>query len=348
MSISSYLLLAVMLSGVLLTAGAARGDEKNHAITGVVCDAAGKPVAGAEVSLIRPESGGRLDQRGRFEVYHTAPQTQCDGEGRFTFEPTEGTFSLLAQGPAGYAVVTSEAFRRDARITLHAWGRVEGTFHQAGKAMAKARFDLRGSWSAMPRGAPFILFNAHTLADEQGRFVFDQVAEGALYLTYFAPTMFIVNDVHHGETVTWRIADVKPDQTLTLALGNTGRPVVGRIAPPSPGHVPADFDMSHVAGLFSVEPDYSLAEWPETCDEMSMEQQAAWLKSTEGADWQRRWREASNGPWSAGFCVHPDGTFRVEGVPPGRYRVRSGRSGSRPRAPRRSGRCRRWGSCRCS
>jgi len=325
MNIRTYLWLAMLLCSVLLTADPARGEEKSQPIAGTVCDAAGEPVAGAEVSLIQPSRGGRLDDRGRFQVMETSPQTQSDDQGRFTFEPVEGTFSLLAQGPAGYAVVTSEAFGHDARVTLRPWGRIEGTFRQAGKAMARARLNVDGSWPDTSQGNPYVRFTARATTDDQGRFVFDQVAAGASFITYrpgLEMTRFVLNGCHYIESTDWSVPSVEPGQVLTLALGDVGRPVVGRIAPPPAANAPADFDMSLVTGTLMTASDQPPVEWPEACEEMSVEQRTAWYKSPEGVAWLRRARATSNRPWAARFFTEADGTFRIEDVPPGRYEVR--------------------------
>ncbi len=94
-------------------------------------------------------------------------------------------------------------------------------------------------------------------------------------------------------------------------LGGTGRPVVGRVT--RADGLPS-FDLSHVNGqLRVVQPE---PEFPEGFDEWDAARQRSWWFAFYQTEEGRAYNERAN---KSVVKVEPDGSFRLDDVPEGRY-----------------------------
>ena len=111
-----------------------------------------------------------------------------------------------------------------------------------------------------------------------------------------------------------RIVNVKPEVTTWVDLGGTGRPVVGRFMPPTGAKPGAVFRSSPDQSLERIhpEPPYPMI--------LKGEERQAWL-----ADWLKTEEGEAYSSQECEFDtnVRPDGTFRVEDVPAGKYRLQA-------------------------
>jgi len=148
-------------------------------------------------------------------------------------------------------------------------------------------------------------------ADSDGRFVFDGVPVGWVKIGRLAQM---------GEatwSVTNRVAiEIEREQTTSVAIGGTGRPVIGRFVTPKDYKEPIDFGHGlRALSTFRPEPPH-----PENYDRMTKREQTAWRsewgKTPEGRafyrDHQIRERMFT-------FTAKKGGTFRIEDVPAGKY-----------------------------
>ena len=147
-----------------------------------------------------------------------------------------------------------------------------------------------------------------TQTDESGRFVLDRVAPGRLTLD-----RRVENQDRQGWTPSNMVnLDVKPGETVRVQIGGTGRPVVGRLA------IPEGVKLSHF-GLSDGALKPEMGEPPTPVDFLVFD-------SGQRADW---WAAFSRTPEGRAYvedrdryyavALRPDGTFRAEDVPAGRY-----------------------------
>ena len=112
---------------------------------------------------------------------------------------------------------------------------------------------------------------------------------------------------------------VEAGKTAEVMLGGKGRPVIGRVEPPLGWTNPIDFNDRSVAHIESNRPftpyPFSLFRGKTMADGR------AW------SEWQQRWHQSPEGHdyvsrrVSIAVLLAPDGSFRIDDVPPGEYRL---------------------------
>ena len=280
------------------------GEPKE--IRGVVSLPDGTPAAGAQVALCTVEEGAILG-RGSFLPWGTKFLTQADAQGRFTFPWGRAPHTVVAVSAAGLG----RARVRDGQepsITLQPFGRIDGRVSRDGEPVAGqvVQFAL-----AMPNGnyrtlhSDVMAFQSRT--DTDGKFTMEFIPPGDsnLYLSYGVNVPFTDRTP----------ISVPPGGTLEVVMGERdpeGRDLVGRLQMTEPGLVT---DWKLQARGSSVYRDLPVVEPP---SQLSREEKALWevdWNETEQA--RERERLAVSHPLSLG----PDGSFRVQGVRPGRYQL---------------------------
>jgi peroxiredoxin len=222
---------------------------------------------------------------------NTYVHVKMDSDGRFMLAPFEQSYSVVVAHQRGFAILKSAPVRgtRDApaEITLQPWGRVEGTLRIGNRPGVRQRVNL--TWSE-PAGSPvhFVQQSLDTTTDDEGRFVFERVLSG-----------------------TWRVEanrsqlipafSVDPGQVTRLVLGGTGRPVVGRLS------LPDEMEAIPVKRV-------NAGFW-------SRAERSGRPEGRTDEERKQRDEEAGNNRRWFGFTPQPDGTFRMEDVPPGNYEI---------------------------
>ncbi len=276
-----------------------RTSRNAIALSGVVRDSAGRPVAGADVLLGDGEHGFSLSN-GRLGK-HDAPTpywVQTDRDGRYAFPPRVGEVWLAAVHDAGFAKRSPGELTTSTDMTLAPWGRIEGVAKtgrepSAGKGVAAYLQDRR-----FPGG---IEYGSPT--DRDGRFVFERVAPGrwSLYIPVRQEDRAVLANLTH--------VDVGAGRTVRVQLGGTGRPVIGRLA------LPPGVAMNHLAARFTrlqiAPPPLKL---PPGSNPLTDPQWDAWwdafLRTPECEDY-------FFGEHQYAVDFRPDGAFRIEDVPAG-------------------------------
>jgi beta-lactamase regulating signal transducer with metallopeptidase domain/protocatechuate 3,4-dioxygenase beta subunit/thiol-disulfide isomerase/thioredoxin len=282
--------------------------KRGEAVTGLVRDPDGQPVAGAMVELTYSEDSADLGNLNEFVPPGAEFSTTTDGEGRYRFRPRERPLGVIVRHERGYGFIPPSAMGRSTDLKLQPWGRIEGVYREGDRAVAGARvnvwldFTTSESTASMRTG-----YEART--DAEGRFVIDRVVSG--FAAGYTPTVGPVS------------FEVRPGETAQVTMGGSGRTVVGRLVVPGGTVLPFPMDRGGMATMVFDQPD---PPRPEGFAAMSPAQRAAyypaWYRTPEGRAWKLR---AQGNP----IQVAPDGTFRAVDVKPGSYRLRITRT-SRP------------------
>src|SRR5205085_5254965 len=102
--------------------------------------------------------------------------TVCDGEGRFRLPPKHEPESVLIAHAEGFEAVPFHQMSSNTIISLQPWGRIEGTLHLAGKALARENIRINGLRDSAGSPRISIVFDDQTAVES--RFVFQTVTPG--------------------------------------------------------------------------------------------------------------------------------------------------------------------------
>ncbi len=278
--------------------------QPSEPITGTVLDAAGQPVAQAEVMLATPTEEVRLDDQNAPSGNH---ESRTDAAGRFTFPDPGEPFAVLAEADAGFALADFPAGRHDAgTLRLQAWASVRGQFRDGGKPVPGARIVLAPvRLDSLDR--PRIDGTLQALTRAAGRFEFPRVPPGPVSVRAMGPA---TGDPRCGSAASVPL-QLQPGQQAELDLG-AGATVKGKVTLTS--KVPAGLDCTD-SRTFLVSRTPGLVPPPAIASagfDVRKGWQSAWRKTPEGRAYFSTLRH-----WSVELA--PDGAFRISGVPPGEY-----------------------------
>ncbi|HUW85181.1 MAG TPA: carboxypeptidase regulatory-like domain-containing protein [Phycisphaerae bacterium] len=286
----------------------------------------GTPAAGAEVALVIPPTmlfvtNGAVSQGAQVTV-------ATDAEGRFSFLPQTGPYAVVVVHEGGVAQLSGEQLAESPEITLEPWGRVEGTLRIGGRAGADEKIVLYlRRMGPIDSGEPRIEFHNRTTADAEGRFVMERVKPGEARV---ARSITVLDD---GQSVRSTYAhqvgvDVVPGQTATVALGGTGRPVIGRGVAPQGynGAVEWAYSRGDITSKMQMPSDVPGPKTPDDWDQMDPQQQRQWYQkwqqSPEGKAYEDATEQARRQRRRYSFTLGRDGSFRAEDIAAGTYILR--------------------------
>jgi RNA polymerase sigma factor (sigma-70 family) len=275
-------------------------------LSGIVRSPDGKPLAGAEVALSNSDNDVRIDN-GRLSSDRTvgeATHMKTGPDGRYTFRPQGKPVSIVVVHDSGFAVRTPEQLAATADVTVPRWGRIEGVVKIGSRNAPRQKVS---AWMTNQLFSGRVDYD--TTSDEKGRFVFERVTPGGISFYRNVETQD-----HRGWTASNPVfVEVSPGQTLDVQVGGAGRPVVGRML------IPQGFSLGDlVADEGNLSTPRSQPRLPDDYPDFSEEQQRDWYdrfyKTPEGKAYLQ-------GESQYAVDLHPDGSFRIEDVPAGNYRL---------------------------
>ncbi|HZM01831.1 MAG TPA: carboxypeptidase regulatory-like domain-containing protein, partial [Candidatus Saccharimonadales bacterium] len=261
-----------------------RKQKLEEAIQGIVLLPDGNAGAGVSVTLCPTEHGVDLHE-GKFTKMNAAITTETDLNGHFFFAAGSSARAVVAVHQEGIGSVPITASNRSVSIRLQPWGRIEGTLRFKSRPNADQQIAL---WEPPLGGRPTTLNLAYTTkTDEQGKFTFDQAPPGHfdLYLVKGSGPQIPV--------------EVRAGETAVVQMGGSGGNISGRLVAPH---------------------SVSLGNWNKQLLFADLQTKLPgkirqYYQSEEGRNLLRAVSTYS-------LDVHPDGTFKVEEVPPGDYVLR--------------------------
>jgi RNA polymerase sigma factor (sigma-70 family) len=291
----------------------------------------GKPLAGALVRVATPQAYVRLYQTTNSvpptnntaavsnitsgasnriaQAPRQAPSTNTAADGSFVIAlpelPKEGLAAVVVHSDAGYALVTAEELLANPDVTVQSWARIEGVL-RVGKSLAGNETVSIGIWGSTELyDWNLVQHGASTKTDANGQFVFPRVAPIDVWLT--RTVMVRTND---GRQSGHRYLKVLPGDQLVVQLGGVGRALTGRVLWDSTNTLVSYGSMwaSPARGIRHPR------DWKDMPREEQRKYERAWRDSPEGELFKDSVRNYE-------FPVQADGTFRVDDVLPGSYRL---------------------------
>ena len=278
-------------------------------VSGIVRLADGEPVAEATVILVTPKEEATV-HNGHVDPAKThADRRRTAADGRFWFARPDEPFLIAVLSDRGFAVRTPEEMAAGPNVRLQPWGRIEGTLRVGSQPRADEEVTSRVTFARSDEA--YLIFRYDVKTDDQSRFVMDRVLPGGLTLSRrVASPEGMLPDSHLA------YLEIRPGETISMTLGSTGRPLVGRLVlPPDTGPL-AGFANGSCMLIRNLPPPYP--------------------KEILGGDlvrfhtWWGRFRqtEAGRAYWRKSrvyaALVDADGNFRIENVEPGSYELRFG------------------------
>jgi uncharacterized GH25 family protein len=300
--------------------------KKGVNIAATLLTPTGAPAAGARIVLGVAKSQISI-QNGNIDDGSTyAARVDADADGKFHFPPQDTAFQLIITHPSGYASIQSGPDWTPATIKLHPWTRVEGTFRAGKQTVANVPLTIQqGALDSYGDDVPHIYATHYTTTGPDGRFVFERVVPGEGRIG--RRIILMVTD-GATEVTSSKMMPIQciGGQTVKLDLGHDGRPIVGQLAPPK------DFKEKVLwnFALISVEAEQAplnAPPVPAAAQNDPKKYQAWWNEwqlTKEGQVWRaindanERIRKTS--PYISA-SVDRDGSFRIDDVPPGTYRL---------------------------
>lgn len=214
----------------------------------------------------------------------TNDQLKSDSQGRFRLPRTASDWLCIAVlGDESCAVVKVKASDSDQVIRTGPYGRVAGQYRIGSRPAVRQPIVLEANFRHESTAYAPVSCEREGVTDEEGRFAFEKVVPLAGYR---------VGRFDRWEGLDWvfrsgDLFEIRPGETASVIFGGSGRPVVGKIEPPSAW-----------AGVINCG------------DRCSAVLSSANLKPSE------------KGYVYCARGLEPDGSVRIEDIPAGEYRVR--------------------------
>lgn len=300
--------------------------KKAAVFTGHVVDAAGQPVIGATV--VEVTAGGHLNlNEGHLIVPTDLEQTKSGDGGTFTFSMPGGPVTFVAFDDAHGIACVDDATAGTAPIALLPWATLEGTVRVNDvptpgiRLMGDAGHDLGANSRQNETPIPLVSILYDVVSDAQGHYRMERVVPGKGTV---GREERIAGTEMSRSASTVRF-NAKPGETLTIDIGGTGRPVVGKVIPPQGSTVKWRYSMmSTLQTKDTFKP--TVPNYPEGFKDWPLEQRRAWTEKYNNTP-EAKARHAARMAEVEKFKyysmnIQPNGSFRVEDVDPGTYVVR--------------------------
>jgi beta-lactamase regulating signal transducer with metallopeptidase domain/uncharacterized GH25 family protein len=190
--------------------------QKGEPVTGVVADADGKPLAGAQVTLVEPGRVTFIEGHKINDDFGPAPDpiVTTDSAGKFELPPTKGEARLLVLHEKGYIVMPHPGLPAGATLSVVPWSRVEGVARKDGKPLQAVRVRLEPANADAAFGGN-IRFNLVAPTHVNGRFIFENVPSASWRAS-------VENGADKGVEV-----QPEPGKTQNIELGGPAKADVG-------------------------------------------------------------------------------------------------------------------------
>jgi RNA polymerase sigma factor (sigma-70 family) len=284
--------------------------EKGMGPSGLVKLPDGSPAVGADVFLNSPKYGLPLENNRLLLPGPDSHLAKSDSQGRFSFPSSDEPFGVFVMHPKGVAQKSAAELEQSGTLSLEPFGRIVGTLRIGSEPGARQPLRVQLDRRKYASDHHFQFFEYTTMTDDGGRFTIEDVMAGEAIVRREAPgsgggRMYIASAPY---------VDVVSGGTVNVEFGGQGRPIIGKVTVP-PGSA-RKFDLAVGSGTLNLDqPKMPLPEGFMTWDQAKRYAYSKkWSLSAEG----RALRHAGRLHM---FPIGADGTFRVDDVIPGSYKL---------------------------
>ena len=276
----------------------------------------GSPAAGARMWARTTSDGGTLFINDRNRIYgDRLEKTEADEHGQLKLSGAPADAPVVIAHSNGFFAGKMSDLRGRSELPLQPYGAVEGRLLVAGQPKGGVQVSLNTlSWS------PALAFHLGLTAttDSDGRFTFTQVPPGEFKLyRWMLPKRRDTSGQPITETYQWPVT-VLPGRTNTIEYSFTGRPMIGQ-AVPQPADLAVDWQRDvHTLNLKLP----TASAHPRRVNREDYATFAAFQKANNASMSSDAQLQAAREARAYALDIEPDGSFRIEDVPPGTYELR--------------------------
>lgn len=281
-------------------------------ITGTIRTPDGVPVRDAKVYLATPNQPVSIMNGQRDEWSPTRLRVNVTGnDGQFRISPPGEPFTVVALHDQGYAEAESSVAGPLPDLILIPWAKVEGIVRIGSKVGARETVQLQ-------RNRSQVYFSSQATTGEDGRFLLDHVPAGDAVLGRWVCDKQRFNCSMPAPHVRIQI---NPGETAQAMIGGIGRPVVGRLVAPANIREPIDWSRFSTQLHTRLPRPRFPDDWPTMTDEQRRNWAQQWGNTEEGKAFQKESKKKLDNIQIFRLSIRPDGSFRVEEMPPGEYEL---------------------------
>jgi RNA polymerase sigma factor (sigma-70 family) len=230
-------------------------------------------------------------------------RTLTDAEGSFRFQPRRGVDHVIAEHTQGCALAPIKSLAAEP-IILQPWSRITGTVRLGNRLADNSTLGIETQ--AREADARLIPYSQHVRTDTTGRFVFERVPPGN-YRVYLLTSLHGDSPGLMGSSHSTPV-EAPPGETKEIVIGGGGRAVVGRVNFGSHKFLPHWTTVLQTLAVPTIGTPPAAPQDSSDAKAMRVYHRAL----NEHVAQQRRYH----------FGLKPDGSFVVEDVLPGTYRLR--------------------------
>lgn len=291
---------------------------------GIVLTPSGDPAGGATLAICGQSEWAAMTEPGKLQIgaHSSMPGVSADSAGRFQLPARNAPELVVIAHPAGFLEVPFVDVGSNTVLRLKPWGRIEGVANLGSKPLVDEMIVINRLSAYL---GPRVALHFRVRTDSEGRFAFETVPPGEWIVareindTPLAPGALRIAAYSHAIPLA-----VEPGNVTRITVGGGGRPVTGRALPPEAiQSIPwIENSAELVLKVPAPEaPERPLREKFQSDGEFTAAlkvfytQSETYWGSDRGLAIRRLQRE-----YRAMFA--PDGTFRIEDVPPGDYTLK--------------------------